>query len=53
MLDLCDLVFTFSVIFITINHMISVKQTHLLLAHFLGYLLDDNMDRKTDRFQIA
>ena len=39
--------FIFSPISITINHTISLKQTHLLFVHFLEYLilvLDDNMN---------
>ena len=45
---LCDLFFIFTHIFIIINH--TLKQTHLFLAHFLGYLklvLDDNVDEKS------
>ena len=42
---LCDLFFIFSLIFTVINHITSLKQTHLFLVHFLEYLLlflDDN-----------
>ena len=33
------LFFTFSLIFIVINHIMSLKQTHLFFVHFLEYLL--------------
>ena len=35
----CDLFFIFSLIFIVINHIASLKQTHLLFVLFLGCLL--------------
>ena len=44
---LCDLVLIFSLIFIVINHITSLKQTHLFFVHLLEYLLlplDDNVD---------
>ena len=42
---LCDLFLISSPVFITINHLTSLKQTDLFLVHFLEYLLlflDDN-----------
>ena len=33
----CDRFFIFSLIFIIINHIISIRQTHLFFAHFLEY----------------
>ena len=42
-------IFIFTLIFSTINHIISLKQRHLIFTHFLEYLilvLDDNMDEK-------
>ena len=46
---LCDLLFVFSLIFMFINHIISLNQTHLFFVHFLEYLLiflDDNEDEE-------
>ena len=46
---LCDLFFVFTFTFCIINHTISLKQTHLLFAHILEYLilvLDDAMDKE-------
>ena len=37
--DLSDLLFIFSLIFIVINHTTSSKQAHLLFVRFLEYLL--------------
>ena len=48
MLYLCDLFF----IFIIINDIISLKQMHLLLQYAL-LVLDDNVMRKANNFQIA
>ena len=48
---LCDLFFIFNFIFIAINHILSLKQTHLFFAHFLEYLLlflDDNVDEESE-----
>ena len=53
---LCNPFLTFNLIFILINHIISLKQKHLFFVHFLEYLilvLDDNMDKKVLNFQIA
>ena len=36
---LCNLFFIFNLIFVVINHVTSLKQTHLFLLHFLGYLI--------------
>ena len=36
---LCDLLFIFSLIFIVINYITSLKQTHLFFVYFLEYLL--------------
>ena len=50
-----DPFFIFSLIFIAINHITSLKQTHLFFVHLLQYLLlflDDNV-KKVDNFQIA
>ena len=44
---LCDFFFIFSLIFIVINHITSLKQTHLFFVHFLECLLlflEDNVD---------
>ena len=45
-----DLFFIFCFIFIVINSITSLKQTHLFYAHFLDYLLlllDDNVDEES------
>ena len=50
---LCDLLFIFSLIFIVINHITSLRQTHLFFVHFLEYLLlllDDNRDEESEKF---
>ena len=38
MLYICDLFFIFSLIFILINHITSLKQTHLIFVYFLEHL---------------
>ena len=46
---LCNLFFNFRLIFIVVNHVISLKQTHLLFANFPEYFLfflDDNVDEE-------
>ena len=51
-----DPFFFFSLIFIVINRITSLKQTHLFFIHILEYLLlflDDNKMKKADDFQIA
>ena len=48
---LCDLFFISSLIFITINHILSLKETQLIFVHFLEYLLlflDDNVDEESE-----
>ena len=48
---LCDLFFIFSLIFISVDHITSLKQTHLFFAYFLEYLvlfLDDNVDEENE-----
>ena len=50
---LYDLFIIFSLIFIVINHITSLKQTHLFFAHFLEYILfflDDEVDEKSEYF---
>ena len=50
-LYICDLFFIFSLIFIVINHMTSLKQSYLFFVHFLEYLLiflDDNVDEESE-----
>ena len=50
---LYDLLFIFSLIFIVIIHLTSLRQTHLLFVHFLEYLLlslDDNVDEESELF---
>ena len=50
---LCDLLFIFSLIFIVINHITSLRQTHLLFVHFLEYLLlslDYNIDEESEKY---
>ena len=50
---LCDLFFIFSLIFIAINHITSLKQTQLLFVPFLEYLLlflDDKVDEESEKF---
>ena len=47
---LCDLFLISSPIFITINHLTSLKQTDLFFVHFLEYLLvflDDNVEEES------
>ena len=49
---LCDLFFIFTLIFILNNHIISLKQTNFLFAHFSEYLklvYDDNMDEGSEQ----
>ena len=51
MLYLCDPFFIFSLIFIIINHIISLKQDTLVFVHFLEYLIlvsDNNTDEETE-----
>ena len=46
---LCDLFFIFSLAFIAINSITSLKQTHLFFANILEYLhllSDDNVDEE-------
>ena len=46
-----DVFFIFSLIFIAVNHMKSLKQTHFSFAHFLEYLLSvlvDNVDEESE-----
>ena len=53
---LCDLFLIFSLIFIFINHITALKQTHLAFVQFLKYLLlslDDKVDEESEYFQIA
>ena len=48
---LCDLFFNFSLTFIVINHITSLKQTHFFCT-FLGYLLlflNDNLDEESEQ----
>ena len=48
---LCDLFFISSLIFIPINHILSLKETQLIFVHFLEYLLlflDDNVDEESE-----
>ena len=43
------LFFIFNLIFIAIIHIISLKQTHLFLIHFLEHLfIDDKVDEKSE-----
>ena len=47
---LYDLFLIFSLIFIVINHITSLKQTQLFFVHFLEYFLlflDENVDEKS------
>ena len=49
----CDLFFIFSIIFIVVNHITSLKQTHLFLIQFLEYpliFLDNKIDEESKRF---
>ena len=46
-----DLFLIFSLVFIVINHIISLRQTHLILVHFIKYVLlflDDNVDEDSE-----
>ena len=47
---LCDLFFIFSLTFIGVTHIASLKPTNLFFVHFLEYLLfsNDNMDEETE-----
>ena len=50
---LCDIFFTFSLIFIVINYIISFEQTHLIFVHFLECLLsflDDSVEEESEWF---
>ena len=54
MLHLYDLFFIFSLIFIVINHITSLKQTQLLLfVEQLILFLDNDVMKKANNFQIA
>ena len=49
---LWDLLFIFSLIFTVINHITSLRQTHLFFVRFLEYqqlFLDDNMDAESEK----
>ena len=51
MLYLCDLLLFFILVFIVIDHITSLKQTHLFFVHFLEYLflfLDGNVDEESE-----
>ena len=51
MLYLCDLFLIFSLIFVAISHIISLKQAQLFFVRFLEYLplfLDDKVDRESE-----
>ena len=51
MLYLCDLFLIFNLIFISINHITSLKQMHLAFVQFLKYLvlfLDENVDEESE-----
>ena len=51
MLYLCHVYFIFSLIFIVINHVTSLKKMHLFFADLLKYLLlflDDNVDEENE-----
>ena len=55
---LFDLMFIFSLIFVAINHIASLKQARLFFVHFLEYLLlslDDDVTwtKKSNNSQIA
>ena len=48
---LCGLFFIFSFIFIAINHITSLKQTHLFFVQFLEnnlLFLDDNVEKESE-----
>ena len=48
-----DLFFIFSLVFVVINHITPLKQTHLFFVHFsecLLLFLDDNVDEKSEYF---
>ena len=48
---LCDLFFISNLIFIPINHILSLKETQLIFVHFLEYLLlflDDSVDEESE-----
>ena len=50
---LCGLFFISSLISITVNHITSVKQTHLFFLHsseYLQLILDDNVDEESQQF---
>ena len=47
---LCDLFFTFSLMFILINNITSFNQTYVFFVHSLEYFLlffDDNVDKES------
>ena len=53
---ICDLFFIFSFVFVVIDHITSLKQTHLFFVRFSEHrllFLDDNVDEKSEQFQIA
>ena len=50
-LYICDLFFILSLILIVINHITSLKQTHLFFVYFLVYLLlflNDILDEESE-----
>ena len=50
---ICDLLLIFTLVFIVINHIMSLKQTHWLFLQVLEYLLlflDDNLNEENESF---
>ena len=53
MSHVCNLFFIFSLTFIVINHITSLKQTHLFFIHFVECLLlflGNNLDKESEQF---
>ena len=47
----CDILYILSLIFVVVNHITSLEQTHLYFVHFVEYLLlflDDNVDKNSE-----
>ena len=50
---ICDLLLIFTLVFIVINRIMSLKQTHWFFLQVLEYLLlflDDNLDEENESF---
>ena len=52
MLYLCDVLYILSLVFIVVDHITSLEQTHLFFVLFVEcfhFFLDDNVDEKSEK----